>query len=291
MSRITAATELSRDELTDAPEEDWLNQKLEHDNQLGRQVVSTINQSLPILNSPTSQLVSLQLVHAASVTVKNPLSVPIKSVMAVACVGLSVDSTGKPNRGTYNLGLPQIEWHQSGKEDGSVIITTTFPSPVTAAKTISRTRTNATALTSPNALNVGTTTSIVLTPGLWRLSGGVGFVHTATTSITNYLAGVSATSATLPATDTTMLPTNGEVMATWSQPATVPNTGSGSANTVTLPTYEVDVAQGSTRELFLIARGIFTVAALSAFGYLEARYRGMPSGTMGQVTLFFAGGE
>ncbi len=127
--RITASPEISTDELEGADAEPWP-KFIEQYNELGRQVVANINRSGPFLDCPTSRLISLDMVHAASVTVKNPLDVPIKSIAVVSCVGLSVDSTGKPTRGVYNLGYPTLEWHNSTKADGSVVITPNYPPPL-----------------------------------------------------------------------------------------------------------------------------------------------------------------
>lgn len=293
MSRITAASELGKDELTDPPEEDWLNQKLEHDNELGRQIVSNINQNLPFLNSQVTKLGDpLTLVHGASVTVKNPLSVPIRSVIAVACIGLSVDSTGKPTRGTYNLGLPQIEWHPSGKQDGSVVVTAIFPPPTSGSgaegetQTISRVRSANQALTSPNAVNVTAAGSTTLTVGNWLVRGAVGFNFAGTTSVTVLQASVSKTTGAVSAADTIAVPTAGEYRHLQNMPATV----LGGDFVIPIPAYLASVSVDTP--LFLVAAATFSISTASCFGFLQAQ-RVIPyqTGVTGKVTLFFAGGE
>lgn len=284
MSRITASAELSKDELQDAPEEEWLNTLLEHDNELARQVVANINQNLPILDSPTSKLVPFNLVHGASVTIKNPLSVPIRSVMAVACVGLSVDSTGKPTRGTYNLGLPQIEWHPSGKEDGSVVVTANYPAPSSGSGSQGEyissyiLPANAIALTNNIPVNVG---SVTLTPGAWDISVLTHYGFGTGVTGTLWQAAYNTVSATMPTSATTA--------------------GDSLSYTSTSPTAAADtpIVVPARREVvtvatpyYSVARALFSVGSPKVFGRISA-VRAIPylTGTTGKVTLFFAGGN
>ncbi len=135
------------------------------------------------------------------------------------------------------------------------------------AGTISRALASATALTSPNALNVTAAGSITLTPGEWEVSGAVGFVVANTTTITRLTAGVSKTTGTLPNTATTALPTACEVRYEWSQASAAP----GSAVPITIPIVPYRCNVTADTPIFLVAAATFATAGCTAFGYLEAR--------------------
>ena len=282
MSRITAAAELSRDELEDAPEGEWLNTLLEKDNQLGRQVVSNINQNLPILNSPVSQLVDLTLVHGVSVTVKNPLSTPIRSVMAVACIGLSVDSTGKPTRGTYNLAMPQIEWHPSGKQNGSVVLTASYPAPMGDVQ-----------LSAPSNASIATSGEVFLQWGTAVVGvGSMSFSSGAPTKITCGVAGKIevwgqlswAGAAASTRRDCKLFLTNVQ-QASSIQP------GTGGFVFQQASTF-LNVVAGDYVELKANHDSATTPLSCAAGDvFLKARYAAPAADTTGKVTLFFAGGE
>ncbi len=131
---------------------------------------------------------------------------------------------------------------------------------------ISRVQSAATSLTTGTAANIGTTTSITLTPGDWDVRGAVGFLPAATTSITKLISAVSKTSATLPAADTSAVPTAGELLIARSYAAFVPG---ANEIAVDIPTFRVSVSTNTA--LFLIGRATFTVSTMTGFGYLEAR--------------------
>lgn len=122
-----------------------------------------------------------------------------------------------------------------------------------------------TALTTGVTANIANPTSITLTPGDWDVRGAVGFSPAATTNVTNLVAAVSKTSATLPSTDTTGVPTAGEYIATRAQAASVPV---GSI-TLEIPSFRTSVSANTS--LFLVGRATFTVSTMSGYGFLEAR--------------------
>lgn len=130
---------------------------------------------------------------------------------------------------------------------------------------ITRLRSAALALTTATTANVCTTTSITLTPGDWWVSGAVGFTPAATTNITALLAGVTKTSATLPANDTYALPTAGEYIGQHSFVAGVPN----GEFVIPIPSFRVSVSVNTP--IYLFARAAFTVSTLSTYGSLFAR--------------------
>lgn len=118
---------------------------------------------------------------------------------------------------------------------------------------------------STNVVNVCTTTSITLTPGDWDVRGAVVFVPGATTNITDLRVAVSKTSATLPGTDTTAVPTAGEYTDRKASAAYVP----GNDITVPIPSFRVSVSVNTP--LFLVASATFTVSTVGVAGSLEAR--------------------
>ena len=122
-------------------------------------------------------------------------------------------------------------------------------------------------LTTATTANVGTTTSITLTPGDWQISGAVGFFTGTGTSISTFYAAVSKTSATLPAGSSLGVPVAAELWIVQQQPAVV--YANGSTRTLLIPAYRASVAVSTP--IYLVAQGVFTVSTLQAFGYLEAR--------------------
>ena len=105
--------------------------------------------------------------------------------------------------------------------------------------------------------------SIKLTAGVWQISGAVGYITAATTSVSEMAAGVSKTTATLSANYAT--PVGGEVSVRDKMTAFVPT-----ATTLTqvIPTFCVTITEDTT--LYLVARAGFTVAGIGAVGYIEA---------------------
>ncbi len=114
---------------------------------------------------------------------------------------------------------------------------------------------SAVSLTTDTTANV---TSIVLTPGDWDVSGVIGFVPAATTSITHMSGGSSETSATMGGL--------GKEFATTSQ-AYVP----GVTNEIeyAVPTTRFSVAASTT--VYLTAHAIFTISTLGGYGIIGAR--------------------
>lgn len=296
MANITASWQTPLESLPDAPDEQWVQSIVNRSNVFDRQVATAFQGGININGNTTSATKDMTLVHGQSVTVANPLSVPIQGIFAIACVGLEVGSDGKPNGGIYDLAIPSLQAAPSTRGDGSWVIQASYafmPSETVGVVgetigPITRIRSNSTGLTSPNPINVCTQPSLTVTPGFWQLKGAVGFSPAATTSITQLHAAISATSATLPAADTMALPTNGEVRIQDSRAANVPGQNS---ITLTLPTYELTVANGTTKILFLVAEGVFSVSTLNVYGWMEA-VRILPylTGRTGRVKLWFFGG-
>jgi hypothetical protein len=115
---------------------------------------------------------------------------------------------------------------------------------------------SAVALTSTTAANV---TSISLSEGEWDVSGVVGYLPAASTSITVLNGGASTTSATVG--------TTGAVF-NFSQAAVVPG---AVGQEFSIPTSRIVVAAGSTTTVYLVARATFTISTLGAYGTIRAR--------------------
>lgn len=128
---------------------------------------------------------------------------------------------------------------------------------------ISRLRSSTQSLTTNVTANV-TASSITLGPGDWDLRALVGFNTAGTTSVTAYQAGISKTTATMPAAATLCVPTAGEVSVLVAPPASV-----GSEFYIALPPVRVSIAVATT--FFLVAQMTFTVSTASTYGSLEAR--------------------
>ena len=113
---------------------------------------------------------------------------------------------------------------------------------------------SAVSLTTNTTANV---TSVSLTAGDWEVSGVVDFTPGATTSLTQRTAGVSTTSATLGAQDS---------MSQTSVAANVPG-----ANVISQVTPNVRISVAVTTPVYLVARALFTVSTLAAYGSIRAR--------------------
>lgn len=144
----------------------------------------------------------------------------------------------------------------------SVIAIAPFVSSGTIRATLLRS--SATALTTATAKDV---VSITIPPGKWYISGAVGYISAATTSVTRYTSNVSLTSNTSPATDARGAPLSNELTIVRFTAADVP--GSNSDNIMTIPSYRVILAAATT--FYLVANSTFTVSTLSAYGYIEAQ--------------------
>lgn len=207
MSVITASPEIDISQLEGAPDDEWLRKFNESYNETGRQVVSAINRRMPFTDCEISTIRPYNLVHAQSVTIKNPLTVPIKAVYPVACVGLSVDSTGKPTRGVYNLAMPSIEWHNSTEGDGSIVVTAQYQPPLTGSgaqgERVSSFVPPASAVTITGvSATSADITSIQLTAGTWDIDFNVAHLLGTVVTATLVRAWVHTVSATDPGTTT-----------------------------------------------------------------------------------------
>lgn len=132
----------------------------------------------------------------------------------------------------------------------------------------SRVRSAATALTSGAVSNVASPASITLTPGSWDIRGAVCFLPQPLTNIVVIRYGISATSAALPGGDTIAVPTSGEIRFDQNYAAGfVPGGDLG----YVIPSYGVNVAAGTTKQLFLVATSTFTLSTMTVYGSMEAR--------------------
>lgn len=101
-------------------------------------------------------------------------------------------------------------------------------------------------------------TSISLPAGEWYVNGQVDYRAAATTSITILTQGISSTSATLGAQDTFSRNVSGAFVPTASVDVCLPIRGQALSLT-------------TTTTIYLVANATFTLAALSAYGTIQAR--------------------
>lgn len=103
-----------------------------------------------------------------------------------------------------------------------------------------------------------TITSISLTAGDWDVSGVVGFIPAATTSITRLAASISLT-------DNANAGTDDGASSQWGTAANV----AVQANAIATPIRRVSIA--ATTTVYLVADAVFTVSTMTAFGHIRAR--------------------
>lgn len=130
---------------------------------------------------------------------------------------------------------------------------------------VSRLRSASTAITTDVVLNV-TASPLSLTAGDWMVFASLGFTPTTTTSMTQFVIGVSLTSATLPALDVVAVPTSNEMRM---QVSSAPQVTGVSDTTVAVPGFRVTLS--GTTSLYLVARSTFSVSTLAVYGSIWAR--------------------
>jgi hypothetical protein len=116
---------------------------------------------------------------------------------------------------------------------------------------------SAVSLTTDTTANV---TSVSLEPGIWRVTGNVGFVPAATTSITNLNPAINSTSATLPNPEVVAGSQNRVMSAAY-----VPNVAN-----ITMDAGEGIFTLTATTTVYLLARATFTVSTMTAYGKIQA---------------------
>lgn len=177
-----------------------------------------------------------------------------------AGIGTFVSSAGQAGRmlvaGGLVSSIPQPPtWQPIGCQFNQAGVTTSQAS--------------AQALTTNTPINIASgPTSLALTDGQWMISAAIAFVPAGTTSITQLIGAVSNTSATLPAGASIAQVANvTQTRIQQSYAAFVP--GANDLGFV-LPVMFARVS--GTVNFYLVAQATFTVAALSAYGSLQAVY-------------------
>lgn len=132
----------------------------------------------------------------------------------------------------------------------------------------SRLRSAATALTTATPANV-LGTALTLPAGDWDVTAHGGFLAGTGTSLTVAVIAVSLTSATLPATDTTSVPTNGEIRMQNVPTASGVILATNGAFGLNVPTFRISINTPTT--YYLVSQANFTVGTLSIFGSIYAR--------------------
>ena len=115
---------------------------------------------------------------------------------------------------------------------------------------------SAVSLTSTTAADI---TSITLTEGEWDVSGSVGFIPAASTSITALAGGSNATTATIGVIGDAFVRASAAVV-----PGAV-------GQVAAIPTTRYVVAAGATQVVYLVARATFSISTLGGFGVIQAR--------------------
>lgn len=129
MSKVTAPAILTREALPDAPEGQWVDTLLENTNSFQDQVRTVLQNGLSIGDNTPWKFQDYNLKHGIETEIKNPFDDPamaIKKISVARAVGITLDSTGKPDGGTYTIMQPQIGWRPSGKPSGSVFVTVQY---------------------------------------------------------------------------------------------------------------------------------------------------------------------
>lgn len=149
-----------------------------------------------------------------------------------------------------------------GATDGVAI------APGYVGETISISRSYASKIAAPAttvAANVIATT-LNLPAGKWEISGSVGLDVGGVPTITDAVAAVSATSATLPGFSFLLTPdSSGQIQVS------APPTCGGTGHTINIPPYEINL-NAANSPLYLVAKYIYSGgSSLSIFGYLKAK--------------------
>lgn len=120
-------------------------------------------------------------------------------------------------------------------------------------------------LTTATSLTIA---SITLPAGKWRISAMIGYLFGTATSVTVLRGGVSLTNNTLPASDTTAVPTAGETIVQGMSEAVGIVKINGGVQTMSIPSYDVFLTVSTT--FYLIGRSTFTVNTNKVFGSILA---------------------
>jgi hypothetical protein len=280
VSKPTELKRLGPEDLPGAPE--WfLDEFLPFQNAFNEDVHNRLSGDIG-LDNLTEALRAVKLTHGVEKVIRSPLWEKRVRPAGVYVVG----SDGLPvaNITWRNLSIDGIDqigvtaYFDNSGEDSGYAGERLF---------IGRDRNNALGLTTNVAANIGTTASLTLTAGKWRISGSLGFLPAAATSVDRLVASVSKTTGTLSsALNTGSYPVDCEVWHQFSQAAAVPG---NNAIDVPIPAYRAEVTTDTP--IFLVGRANFTVSTLTAFGYLEA-VREVPylTGQTHTVTLRVMGG-
>lgn len=278
-SKLSSLSRLSRDDLAGAPE--WVDTLLQSSNEFQEQATNRINQDLLV-----GTFDDVELVHAKEKKVRNPYGSDLQCVTAGKCVGLSVDSAGKPSGGVYTLSTPRIDWRRIQARPGEpeFIGVTAYYQPLSTSGYAGEQQrsfvNNSSALTLATgvAQNI---TSISLTPGVWDITGIVMWFATAgPVTGTAKSAAISTTSATIPATSTA-----GDQ---WVTDPYMPTTTTSTWEAI--PQFRVTVT--STTTYYLVSQAAFTAGTIVTWGRISAvRALDYCTGLRGRVTLRFDRGN
>ncbi len=189
-------------------------------------------------------------VNISEITANSTNTNPITGAGTIVLGSVTMPSTGH----VINTTTQTLRFFQAGEYIGRTV--STAPSAGMIGEQIRAVIASgsATALTTNTPLSI---TSISLTPGIWDLSGIVGFVSNAATSTTQTQMSLSQTNNTIISS------TYGDQSIANTFPALLAD-----QVTITIPSYRVSLS--ATTIYYLVVQATFTLNTLSAYGRISA---------------------
>jgi hypothetical protein len=112
VKKLSSIPRLSREDLANAPE--WVDQLLAVSNDFQEQATQRINEDL-ILGQHAR---GIEFVHGIERRIRNPYGSDLEGIDAIRCIGIDVDSAGKPNGGTFELDVAGLRWRHIQSRPG-----------------------------------------------------------------------------------------------------------------------------------------------------------------------------
>lgn len=130
---------------------------------------------------------------------------------------------------------------------------------------ISRVKSSALSLSTNTVANISSTPSITFDPGHYTLYAQACFTTAALTTVSEFDVAISATSATMPATDTLGVSnSSGEV---WKKQGGFGSSIFGATDyCLDLTPVELSVATATTKTLYLVAKATFGISTMTVYG-------------------------
>lgn len=289
--KLSNIKRLSRDDMPDLPGGEWADLWMQTQNQSSEQLTQALQNALTFGDNFNAALGVFRFTHGVARTIPVPDGVRGRPVGIDCWRCIQVPGTTRPV-------FAYLDWqhvdNDNPKAKNQVTITPYFAAPPSGVGSIgerysiNRVRSNNTAITSGVTMNVCTTASVDIPAGTWLGSGVVAFSGSAGTTTTDMQAGISKTSATLPAADSMGVPTAGEFRMRHNSTGTIITAGEW---TVSIPPYKATFA--TTTTLSLVASQTFGVSTSFVYGSME--FVRLTNGCdavppQADLLLFFCGG-